>query len=323
MHKLRIFLSILFLLLIIFISFFLYFLQSLNSSVGHIAQDTKFIINPGQSLGEISDQLQDLGIISSAQYFKFYAVITRKDQSLKAGEYLFEPNEKIVTVLNKIVNNDTYERYLTIPEGLTSIQILNLINNAEGMNDAQLETLDEGSILPETYNYSWGGDRKELLHRMKKSLEDFVEKAWLLRKDNLPFSSINEALILASIVEKETSLERERSKVASVFVNRLRKGMRLQSDPTVIYGIDKNGFLGRKITRSDLNGYTEFNTYKISGLPPNPICHAGKSSIMAVLNPEETDYLYFVADGLGGHVFAKTLRAHNKNVSKWRRLENK
>ena len=99
--------------------------------------------------------------------------------------------------------------------------------------------------------------------------------------------------------------------------------MRLQSDPTVIYGIDKNGFLGRKITRSDLNGYTEFNTYKIPGLPPNPICHAGKSSIMAVLNPEETDYLYFVADGLGGHVFAKTLRAHNKNVSKWRRLENK
>jgi len=323
MHKLRFLLSALIFILIISTSFSLFIFQNLNSSRGSLDKDALVIIQQGQSLNGIADHLYDLGVISSPLYFKFYAIITGKDQSLKAGEYLFATNENIISVLNKIVNNDINERYLTIPEGLTSIQILNLINNADGMNYDLVDSLNEGSILPETYSYSWGDNRNELLIRMKKSLEGFVRKAWLIRKENLPFSSISEALILASIVEKETGLESERSKVASVFINRLRKGMRLQSDPTVIYGINKNGSLGREITRSDLNGYTDFNTYKISGLPPYPICHPGKSSIKAVLNPEDTDYLYFVADGLGGHVFAKNLRSHNKNVAKWRRLKNK
>ncbi len=184
------------------------------------------------------------------------------------------------------------------------------------------KTPDEGTLLPETYHFHRGESRQEILRRMKEAMSDEVARLWDERVDALPFKGAVEAVILASIVEKETGVQSERGLVASVFINRLRKGMRLQSDPTVVYGITLGaGPLGRPLSRIDLDANTVYNTYQINGLPPTPIANPGKASIAAVLNPAPTDALYFVADGSGGHAFAKTLDEHNRNVKAWRKLQ--
>ena len=182
---------------------------------------------------------------------------------------------------------------------------------------------DEGSLLPETYFYSKGDSRQSLIDRMQKNMKELSHRLWKERSTHSNFSSLTEAINLASIVEKETGKKEERFHVASVFINRLQLGMRLQSDPTVIYGITMGQFnLGRRLTRKDLRSYSPFNTYLISGLPPTPISNPGVQSIIAVLNPKKSKDLYFVADGYGGHRFSETLEKHNANVRKWRKIRD-
>ncbi|HSR71798.1 MAG TPA: endolytic transglycosylase MltG, partial [Kiloniellales bacterium] len=202
----------------------------------------------------------------------------------------------------------------------TSQEAVTLIEQAEYL-DGEIETVPpEGSLLPETYHYSRGDRREAVLERMRAALTDALAELWPRRVEGLPLSSPREAVILASIVEKETGLAEERPMIASVFYNRLRGGMRLQSDPTVVYGLaGGSGALGRPLTRADLQTPTPFNTYLIDGLPPEPISNPGRAAIEAVLQPAETEYLYFVADGNGGHRFAETLAEHNRNVAEWRR----
>ncbi|WP_334191774.1 endolytic transglycosylase MltG [Pararhodobacter sp.] len=211
---------------------------------------------------------------------------------------------------------------IVVAEGATSWQIWNALGNAEFLSGSVDEVPPEGHLAPDGYEVRRGADRGDLLARMQSAQEAFLAQAWENRVEGLPFETPEDALTLASIVEKETGVAEERRVVASVFINRLRVPMRLQTDPTVIYGITRGqGVLGRGLRRSELDAATPYNTYRIDGLPPTPIANPGRAAIEAVLNPEETEYLYFVADGTGGHVFARTLAEHNENVARWRQIE--
>ena len=209
---------------------------------------------------------------------------------------------------------------MTVPEGLTSQEVVSILNGAYGLVGEITATPPEGSLLPETYRYIYGDTKAEMIRRMSKAMEDELDVLWAGRDPSVPFHSPDEAVILASLVEKETAVPAERSRIAGVFLNRLKRGMRLQSDPTVAYGLDQGGSLGRALTRDDLKAANPYNTYQIDGLPPGPIANPGKDALSAVLHPQATDELYFVADGTGGHSFAKTLNEHNQNVRQWRRL---
>ena len=208
-----------------------------------------------------------------------------------------------------------------MPEGLTVAEVLALVGGAEGLAGEADGALAEGALLPETYNYSWGDDRGDLVDRMAAAMDAALAELWEGRADELPFDTPEEALVLASIVEKETGIAGERARVAAVFVNRLRRGMRLQSDPTVVYALTEgSGALGRQLIRDDLAVQHPYNTYVHAGLPPGPIANPGRASIAAALDPAVSGDLYFVADGSGGHAFAPTLAQHNRNVARWRRL---
>ncbi|PPB81292.1 UPF0755 protein [Albidovulum inexpectatum] len=211
---------------------------------------------------------------------------------------------------------------VTMAEGVTSWQVVEALKRADFLSGEVEEVPDEGWLAPHSYEVERGEERSALLQRMRQRQETILAEAWAARADGLPYETPEEALIMASIVEKETGVPEERRIVASVFVNRLRKGMKLQTDPTVIYGITKGkGVLGRGLRQSELRARTPYNTYVIEGLPPTPIANPGRESIEAALNPAETDYLYFVADGTGGHAFAETLAEHNRNVARWRAIE--
>jgi UPF0755 protein len=225
---------------------------------------------------------------------------------------------EVVAILQ---SGETIVRRLTVPEGLTSARVLELVDGAEGLQGHVGRMPEEGRLLPETYHFSYGDDRADLVARMEEAMEIALARLWLERSDDLPFATPEDALTLASIVERETAVERERRRVAAVFINRLRRGMRLQSDPTVVYALTEGeGVLGRRLVRDDLRIDHPYNTYVNTGLPPGPIANPGRASIAAVLNPAETRELYFVADGSGGHAFATTLDEHNRNVARWRRL---
>jgi UPF0755 protein len=209
---------------------------------------------------------------------------------------------------------------LTIAEGLTAFQVFDQLVVTSGLEDT-FDVPLEGSVLPETYYFSYGDTRSEIIKRMVGAMDNNLNRLWQERVSGLPFNGPGDALILASIVEKETGVKAERARIAGVFINRMNRGMRLQSDPTVIYGLSKgDGPLGRRLTRADLKKKTPYNTYTINGLPPGPICNPGLAAIRAVLNPQHTDELYFVADGKGGHVFTKSLKEHNRNAAKWRKI---
>jgi UPF0755 protein len=210
---------------------------------------------------------------------------------------------------------------LTVPEGETTKAVLDLLEANSLLSGPMPASLAEGELLPETYHFSRNASREEVAERMRKSITDLLGELWPKRAEGLPLATPEEAVILASIVEKETGVPEERPLIAGVFINRLLKRMRLQSDPTVTYGITLGQApLGRALTRRDLNDPTPYNTYQIDGLPPGPIANPGRKALEAVLNPSATDYLYFVADGTGGHAFAKTLREHQNNVNKWRKI---
>jgi len=283
-------------------------------------------IPKGEGRIAIATRLEDEGVISNRWTFIASYLLQnafgKKPVDLKAGEYEFKKNASMADVLELLTIGRSILTKLTIPEGLTSLQIAERVRAEPDLTGEVTEIPPEGSLLPDTYRFSKGMDRQELLQRMQLEMQRFLAGAWEKRQPNLPIKSPEEALVFASIVEKETGRADERDRVAGVFVNRMRKGMKLQSDPTVIYGIaGSQGSLGRSLTRADLEQKTPHNTYQIDGLPPTPICNPGRSAIQATLNPATTSDLYFVADGNGGHVFSDTLKRHNVAVSNWRKLE--
>ncbi len=296
-------------------------LQSRIQAPGPLAQETDLIIEPGSGLNRIATQLEQASVIEAAQIFRLHASLAGFSGQLKAGEYRFRAGISAGGVLAKLVANDVVVRFVTVPEGLTSVQIQTVIAAATGLTGTVPEAIAQGTLLPETYGYSRGETRASLVRRMAGAMDRTLTDLWMNRVSGLPFDTPREALILASIVEKDTAGASERRRVAAVFINRLKRRMRLQSDPTVAFGVDPTGPLGRPLRRSDLDRETPYNTYKIDRLPPGPICHPGRDALAAVLDPAPTKDLYFVADGSGGHAFAETLVAHNRNVVHWRRLQ--
>lgn len=281
----------------------------------------------GASVKSIARTLENKGVIESALIFEVYARVRESDKPLQAGEYHLKPGVSIKEVLHKLRNGDVILHQITIPEGLTNYQIRALINDNDVLTGNITDMPPEGYLLPETYSFRKGLSRQDMVDRMNKAKKDLLSGLWPQRQRGLPIDTMHEAVTLASIVEKETAVADERDKVAGVFINRLQKGMRLQSDPTVIYALtdgkpeeDGKGPLGRRLLRKDLQIDSPYNTYKYAGLTPGPICNPGKESLEAVLNPQEHDYIYFVADGSGGHAFARTLDEHNKNVAAWRKI---
>jgi len=241
---------------------------------------------------------------------------------LRAGEYQIPAHASMRDVMGILVQGKALLYKVTIPEGLTSQQIVERLKADAVLTGDISEVPQEGTLLPETYSFPRGTTRQQIVDQMRRHQEQVLDELWDQRAPNLPFTSREEAMTMASIVEKETGRPEERRLVASVFVNRLRKGMRLQSDPTIIYGITGgNGSLERPILQSDIDKATPYNTYQVAGLPPTPIANPGRASIEATLNPAETDYLYFVADGTGGHVFSSNLAEHTRNVAHWREVE--
>ena len=281
-------------------------------------------IKRGSGTSTIAKTLVSEGVISNEWIFQAGVLAKQAQSKLKAGEYRFEPGASMAQVLDKLVRGDVVTYQITIPEGLTSQQIVGRLMAKADLTGEILDIPPEGSLLPQTYRFSRGEDRNKVLGRMRDAQKKIVEKLWETRATDLPINTPGEALILASIVEKETGVAEERRRVAAVFVNRLRKGMRLQSDPTIIYGlVGGQGKLGRPILRSEIDKKTPYNTYQINGLPPTPIANPGEAAIAAVLDPLKTGELYFVADGTGGHTFSKTLAEHNKKVRVWRKIAAK
>ena len=291
-------------------------------SPGPLAADANVVIPRGAGLATIARTLADAGVIRYPITFRLAIRFHDAARDLKAGEYRFPAAASMRQVMEILKSGETVVRRLTVPEGLTSREIVALVASAEGLAGEPGPVPPEGSLLPETYHYSWDDERGALLKRMETAQQDVLRDLWAKRDPNLPIGSPEEALVLASIVEKETALDGERALVASVFLNRLKRGMRLQSDPTVVYGLTQGQSpLGRALTRQDLDTPSAYNTYLIDGLPPGPIANAGRAALQAVLNPAPTGYLYFVADGSGGHAFATTLDEHNRNVAQWRKVQ--
>ncbi|WP_282609634.1 endolytic transglycosylase MltG [Pelagibius sp. Alg239-R121] len=289
---------------------------------GPLRAETIVNVPLGSGLDAIAMLLEKDGVIEDERIFRVGVRIVGKARSLKAGEYAFPAGVSMRDAMNVLASGATVVRRLTIAEGLTSREAVALIDAAEGL-EGEVDTVPpEGSLLPETYHYRRGDSRQDIVKRMRVARDDMLSELWAVRAEKLPIKTPEEALVLASIVEKETGIPDERGLVAGVFVNRLRKGMRLQSDPTVTYGLTLGERpLGRNLTRNDLKKPTPYNTYVIDGLPPSPIANVGRAALEAVLNPVKTSYLYFVADGTGGHAFAKSLKEHNRNVAKWRKIK--
>lgn len=286
-----------------------------------VDRDILFLVQKGDSLNKIAKKLKEYGLIKNEYLFIFYSRINKIYPQVKAGEYLFDKNISLVQLNEKLVSGKVYLRKITFPEGLTSREIHELLKNNEFLNKEEFAIPSEGSILPETYTFSRGDSPKKIIKQSQKARDDVLEQIWNGRDENLPLNSKEQLLILASIVEKETGIGAERAEVASVFINRLRLGMLLQTDPTVIYAVTGGKEdLNRPLTRKDLMIDSPYNTYKYAGLPPAPICNPGKDAIFAAAHPANTSYLYFVASGKGGHNFAKSLDEHNDNVRKWRAL---
>jgi len=316
----RLFLSLVVLLVLggIAVAGALWWFERAVAAPGPLAADRQLVLPRGQGVEGIAAELEQAGIVAHKALFLALVWQEGAARRLKAGEYRFPAGIGAQATLDLIVSGRTVVRRLTVPEGLNVNQVIGLLNAAEGLQGTLATAPAEGTLLPETWNYSWGDERGPLLDRMRKAMADYLAEAWAKREANLPLKSPHEALVLAAIVEKETGVAAERPLVASVFVNRLRRNMRLQSDPTVAYGISPVVPLDRPLTRADLERDTPWNTYRIDGLPPTPIANPGRAAINAVLHPAKTDHLYFVANGAGGHAFARTLAEHNANVARWR-----
>jgi UPF0755 protein len=300
-----------------------FYAYSQFTAQGPLAAKTVFVVNPGMKRAEIGAALKDAGIVSSAEVFTAAAYVNgARGGHLRAGEYEFPEHASIGDVLGIISSGKTITYKITVPEGWTTQMAALRMEESDVLTGAITSIPPEGAILPDTYVFRRGLTRQKMLDDMREAQTKMLDTLWTARAPDSVLKSKEEAVTLASIVEKETAVPEERPLVASVFVNRLKQGIRLQSDPTIIYGlVGGKGKLDHALTRDELNSDTPFNTYKIQGLPPGPIANPGKASLEAVLNPPDTGYLYFVANGTGGHAFAKTLEEHNANVSKWRAIE--
>ena len=297
-------------------------LQSEVAAPGPHAEETVLTLPRGAGLITIANQLESAGVIEDALVFRAWVTIDGGDRDLRAGEYAIPAGASMLDIYAQLREGNTIQYFVTAPEGRTSAQIVRILNENPVLTGEITDIPAEGTLLPETYSFHRGDTRQHILDRMRADQQALLEELWPNRAEGLPFDTPEEAIILASVVEKETGVAAERPLVASVFVNRLRRGIRLESDPTIIYGITGGEPLGRGIRRSELdNDENPYNTYFVDGLPPTPIANPGRDAIAAVLNPPDTDYLFFVADGTGGHAFAATYREHQRNVANWRRIE--
>ena len=314
--------------------FFLAFLISIFVAVssfqlyydktGPSNQDQLLTIRKGQSVASIASQLRDLNLIENRTAFIVAVRLNGFHDQIKFGEYIIPRAASIKEIIDKLVSGVSAQYTITIPEGLSTNSVIDLINKDIRIKGDLINIADEGVLAPNTYSFDIATNRENLFLKMKSEQNKILDIAWNERAADLPLKNAFELLILASIVEKEAGNEEDKRKVASVFLNRLKKKMRLQSDPTVVYSLTKGkDTLNRELTKSDLRIRSPFNTYKIEGLPPSPICNPSKSSIYAVANPIKTDFLYFVADGEGGHNFSQNLKQHNNFVKEYRRLKAK
>jgi UPF0755 protein len=291
---------------------------------GPLVANKVYQVNQGQKQAKIGADLEDAGIVHSAGIFTAAAYVKGMfGNRLKAGEYEFPPEASMEQVLAMITSGRVKTYKLTVPEGWTTQMAVARVTENEALTGDVTAMPVEGAIMPETYVFRRGLTRQKMLDDMQAAQTKMLDELWRTRSVSDIVKTKEQAVTLASIVEKETAIPEERPLIASVFHNRLKQGMRLQSDPTIIYGlVGGKGKLDRGLTKDDLDSDTAYNTYKINGLPPGPIANPGRASLEAVLNPPDTGYLYFVADGSGGHAFAKTLEEHNANVAKWRAIES-
>ncbi|MEP1443485.1 MAG: endolytic transglycosylase MltG [Hyphomicrobiales bacterium] len=290
---------------------------------GPLEKPRKVTVPKGSGLSGIASSLARANVITSPLLFQASVRVQRRESELKHGEYLFEQGASMMSVVEKLIEGKALVYKVTLPEGWTSQQIVAALRKDEVLVGEITEVPEEGSLLPNTYSFGRGTTRQQVIDRMKRSQDTALQRIWESRVADLPIKTPSELVTLASIVEKETGQADERSRVASVFINRLNRGMKLQSDPTIIYGLF--GGAGkpkdRPIYKSDIAKPTPYNTYTIDALPPGPITNPGLAAMEAVANPSRTDDIFFVADGTGGHAFAKTLEDHNNNVKRWRRIE--
>ncbi len=281
-----------------------------------IREETSFIIPAGASLGQVADKLEAEGLISSAQGFRLRARLLASSAPIQAGEFLLRPGMSQGDILAAFQSGDVIRRFITIPEGMPSILVWERLM-AEEMLTGDIPVPPEGSILPDTYAFERGQSRAKLVEQMQAAMDRALAEEWAKRAPGIAVDTMRDALILASIVEKETGKAEERRMVAGLYSNRVRQGMLLQADPTIIYPITQGKPLGRRIRQSEIAAVNGYNTYTRVGLPEGPITNPGRASIAAVMNPAPTRALFMVADGTGGHWFADTLAEHNANVARW------
>ena len=305
-----------------------FWLQGEVAKPGPASAATDFVIARGEGLASVANRLETDGLILDQRVLRLQARLDDIESEIKAGSYIVPPRASILDILEQFVEGDVIQFRLTVPEGLTTAQILRRVEADENLVGEMPEReFEEGVLLPDTYIFGAGTTRIQFIERMEAAQDALLAELWDGRQDGLPITTPYEAVILASVVEKETAVADERPLVAGLFVGRLKKGMRLESDPTIIYGVSKGEPLynrqgqRRTLYRSEIDRKTDWNTYHIDGLPKTPICNPGRDAIAAVLNPPETEYVFFVADGKGGHLFAKTYAEHQRNVAAYRRFE--
>jgi UPF0755 protein len=289
---------------------------------GPLAEDRVVNIPRGSGIRDISDVLMREGVIDQPWVFVGGVLALKARDDLKAGEYQFKAHASLRDVVATIVDGRVVAHQLTIPEGLTSEQIVARLLDDDILSGNIKEIPREGSLLPDTYNFNRGMTREQIIQRMQQAQQRVLKEVWDHHSPDLPIKTPEQLVVLASLVEKETGKPEERTRVAAVFVNRLKQRMRLQSDPTIIYGlVGGKGTLSRPIMKSEIEQPTPYNTYQIDGLPPGPIANPGRASLEAVANPARTRELYFAADGTGGHAFAETYEQHQRNVARLRAME--
>jgi UPF0755 protein len=284
-----------------------------------VEEDIAFVVPSGSSLTSVAHKLEEEGHVGSADSFLLMAKVFGSSDPIQAGEFLLPAGAGGGRILDILQHGRAIRRFITVPEGMPSILVYERLM-AEPLLTGPIPVPEEGSVLPESYDFERGERRAAVLARMKLAMDNTIAELWPKRAAGIAVSTPREAVTLASIVEKETGVARERRLVAGLYSNRVKAGMRLQADPTIIYPITRGKPLGRLIRRSEIDAVNGYNTYTMVGLPSGPITNPGRASIEAVLNPAKTDALYMVADGTGGHVFAGTLAEHNRNVARWKAI---
>ena len=285
-------------------------------SASDVTEDTPFVIESGATLTSVANRLEEEGHIASADAFLLRAKVLGGGDAIQAGEFLLPAGASPSYMLDAFQSGDVIRRFITIPEGMPSILVYEALMG-EPLLTGEIPVPEEGSILPDTYDFVRGEERTKVLARMQVAMRNYLAEAWPKRKPGIAVDNVKDAVILASIVEKETGKPSERRLVAGLYSNRVKEGMLLQADPTIIYPITKGKPLGRRIRQSEIAAVNDYNTYSMIGLPKGPITNPGRESIAAVLDPEQHGYLFMVADGTGGHEFNETLAGHQAAVDKW------